>query len=183
MPNIVYIAASLDGFIADRDGGLDWLHRIPNPDNDDYGWSGFLESIHAIVMGRNTFDVVRGFGGAWPYPCPVYVWSSSLQSLPEEYDGKATLVGGSVADVLTRVHADGHSTLYIDGGLTVQSFLREDAIDKLIVTRIPVLLGGGAPLFGDLRKEQWFEHIETKVFGDALVQSHYRRVRGDDAVG
>ncbi len=177
MPNIVYIAASLDGYIADRNGGLDWLHRIPNPETDDYGWNAFIERIDAIVMGRNTFDIVCGFGGTWPYPCPVYVWSSSLESVPEEYAGKALLIRGSVEEVLAQVQADGHSTLYIDGGRTVQSFLREDVIDELIVTRIPVLLGGGAPLFGDLPAELWFEHVETKVFGNALVQSRYQRTR------
>lgn len=82
MPNIVFIATSLDGYISDKDGGLDWLQSVPNPDNLDMGWAGFIGRIDAVVMGLNTFDVVCNFDCAWPYSKPVFVLSNSLESLP-----------------------------------------------------------------------------------------------------
>ena len=87
----VYIAQSLDGYIADVNGGLDWLNDIPNPDNSDFGFADFMDKMNAIVMGRNTFEMVPSFG-MWPYSKPVYVISSTLTELPEEYSGKAEIL-------------------------------------------------------------------------------------------
>lgn len=175
MSNIVYIGSSLDGYIADKDGGLDWLQFVPNPDNLDFGWADFMARIDAVVMGRKTFEKVCGFDCDWPYSKPVYVLSHSLTSLPDAYDGKAELVGGSLSEVLKTIHQKGHRELYIDGGMAVQSFLKEDLIDEMIITTIPILLGGGTPLFGDLPEHRAFEHVRTDVFLNALLQSHYRR--------
>lgn len=177
MSNSVFIATSMDGYIADKNGGLDWLQSIPNPDNLDFGWSDFIDRIDAIVMGRNTFEKVCSFDCDWPYPKPVFVLSNSLTSLPEEYDGKAQLINGSLSGVLQTIHEKGHTQLYIDGGATVRSFLREGLIDEMIVTVIPTLLGGGAPLFGELPEPMEFEHVRTDVFLNAIVQNHYRRKR------
>jgi len=177
MSNIVYIATSIDGYIADRHGGLDWLETVPNPENADFGWSEFMNRIDAIVMGRNTFETVCGFACDWPYSKPVFVLSRSLQSVPNEYKDKAQLVKGALAEVLHEVHQAGHSQLYIDGGLTVHTFLKEDLIDEMIITTIPVLLGGGIALFRELPKTMEFAHVKTEVFLDAIVQSHYKRKR------
>ena len=92
MANRVFIATSLDGFTSDRDGALDWLHSVPNPDNLDFGYAAFMEQIDAIVMGRKTFETVCGFDCDWPYTKPVFVLSRSLTSLPEGYEGKAELI-------------------------------------------------------------------------------------------
>lgn len=175
MTNIVYIATSLDGYIADREGGLDWLCSIPNPDNLDFGFSEFMDRIDAVVMGRNTFDAVRGFDGEWPYGKPVFVLSNSSASLPGGFEGKVELVGGDVRGVVAAINGKGYETLYIDGGKTIQGFLREDLIDELIITRVPVLLGGGVPLFGELNGQMVFEHLTTDVMLNAMVRSHYRR--------
>ena len=94
MANLVFIGTSLDGYISDKDDGLDWLQSIPNPDNLDLGWGDFLKRIDAILMGRKTFEKVCSFDCPWPYPKPVFVLSNSLSSLPEEYDGKAELTNG-----------------------------------------------------------------------------------------
>jgi dihydrofolate reductase len=175
--NIVYIATSLDGYISDKDDGLDWLDSIPNPDNIDMGYGDLMNRIDAIVMGRKTFEVVCGFDGPWPYSKPVFVLSNSLSSLSVGYEGKAELVSGSLADVLSTLHGQGHQDLYIDGGTTVQSFLKEDLINEMIVTILPILLGGGSPLFGELSQPMEFEHVKTEVMLNAMVQSHYRRSR------
>jgi len=175
MSNIVFIATSLDGYIADKDGGLDWLQSIPNPKKLDMGWADLIERIDAVVMGRNTFDVVCNFDCDWPYSKPVFVLSNSMKSIPEGYEGKAELIKGSLSAVIETIHQKGHKPLYIDGGVTVQNFLKEDLIDELIITVIPTLLGGGIPLFGELPKPMTFEHVKTEVFLNAIVQNHYHR--------
>ena len=175
MTNTVYIATSLDGYIADKEGGLDWLHSTSNPDNDDCGWGSFINQIDALVMGRNTFETVCGFDVDWPYPVPVFVLSNSLKSIPEKYRDKAKLISGPLPHLIESLNKQGFSHLYIDGGKTIQSFLNEDLIDELIITQIPVLLGGGVRLFEELSRPMYFEHLSTDVYLDALVQTHYRR--------
>jgi dihydrofolate reductase len=177
MSNFVFIATSLDGFISDKDDGLDWLYSIPNPDSIDMGYGDLMNRIDAMVMGRKTFETVCGFDVPWPYSKPVFVLSSTLSSLPEGYDGKAELVSGPLADVLSALHEKGHQDLYIDGGTTVQHFLKEDLIDEMIITVLPILLGGGSPLFGELSQPMEFEHVKTEVMLNAMVQSHFRRSR------
>ena len=175
MSNIVYIAMSIDGYISDKDDGLEWLEMIPNPNKLDFGWADFITRIDAIVMGRKTFEKVCGFDCDWPYTKPVFVLSRSLKSLPEEYSGKAEIIEGPLSDVLQTIKSKGHQNLYIDGGITVQNFLKEDLIDELIITVIPVLLGGGSPLFADLSKQMEFECVKSEVWLNALVQTQYRR--------
>ncbi|MFC1879671.1 dihydrofolate reductase family protein [Chloroflexota bacterium] len=175
--NVVFIAKSLDGYIADKDGGLDWLQYIPNPDNLDMGYKKFSNCVDAIVMGRKTFETVCGFDIDWPYSLPVFVMSSTLESAAEEYKGKVEIIKGSPAEITAELHKKGFTRLYIDGGVTIQNFLKEDLIDELIITTMPILLGGGAPLFGDLPKEMEFEHVESTLYLNAIVQDHYRRKR------
>ena len=177
MTNIVYIATSLDGYIADKDHGLDWLNCVPNPHQDDMGFAEFMKGIDALVMGRNTFETVCGFDIPWPYAKPVFVLSKTLKSVPEKVQGKVELINGSLEDVVAILNQKGFERLYIDGGKTVQNFLAEDMIDEMIISRIPVVLGGGIPLFGSLPELQMFEHISTDVKVNAVVQSHYRRQR------
>jgi dihydrofolate reductase len=173
--NSVFIATSLDGFIADKNGGIDWLHSMPNPDNIDMGYAAFMNEIDALVMGRTTFETVLQFDMDWPYKKPVFVLSTTLTQLPKSLDEKAFLVNGSVTDILQEINGKGYTRLYIDGGTTIRSFLKEDRIDEIILTTIPILLGGGAPLFGDLPHQQKFELIETNTFLNHVVQRHYRR--------
>lgn len=177
MANIVYIATSLDGYIADRNGSLEFLETVPNPDSLDLGIAEFFGRVDALVMGRVTYETVFGFGIEWPYPMPVFVMSTTLTGVPEELAGKVEIVNGELADIVAKLNERGFNDLYIDGGKLIQSFLRADMIDELIVTKIPVLLGGGTPLFADLPAHQEYEHVGTEVYLDALVQSHYKRKR------
>jgi len=107
MSNTAFIATSLDGYIADKDGGLDWLNSIPNSDNLDMGWVNFIDRIDALVMGRRTFDKVRCFNCEWPYSKSVFVLSNSLKSIPEGYAGKAELIKGSLSVVSETIHQKG----------------------------------------------------------------------------
>ena len=176
MANFVYIAASIDGYIAKKDGGLDWLNEVPNPDESDFGFKDFMESIDAIIMGRNTFEIVLSFG-EWPYIKPVFVLSNTLQAIPENLKDKAEILTGSPASIIKEMNSRKYFNLYIDGGKTIQEFLKHDLIDELIITRIPILLGEGIPLFDLLTKEQKYEHIKTDIFNNSLVKSHYKRLK------
>ena len=175
MSNVVYIATSLDGFIADKDGGLDWLFAIPNPDNSDFGYGDFIKRIDALVMGRKTFETVCSFDCDWPYTKPVFVLSNTLKSIPNEYEGKAELISGPLKEVVNAINEKGYKELYVDGGTIIQNFLKENLIDEMIITKVPTLLGGGAPLFGELSEKMTFEHVKTEVLLNAMVQSHYRK--------
>jgi len=175
--NKVFIATSLDGYIADKEGGLDWLHSIPNRQQDDMGYNRFINQVDAIVMGRTTFETVCGFECPWPYTKPVFVLSTTLNDVPETYANKVKLVKGTLSEVLDDIHSQGHKQLYIDGGTTIQSFLKEDLIDDICITTIPILLGGGFPLFGALQKPLGFELVESKTFIGQVNQCHYRRKR------
>ncbi|WP_439882459.1 dihydrofolate reductase family protein [Pontibacter sp. MBLB2868] len=173
--NSVFIATSIDGYIADKDGGLDWLHSIPNPENNDMGYVEFNDQIDALIMGRITFETVLGFDVDWPYNKPVFVLSNKLKEIPKSHKEKVFLVNGKITDILAQIHEKGFYRLYIDGGATIRSFLKEDLIDEMILSVIPVLLGGGSPLFTELPKELKFELIGTKTYLNQIVQNHYKR--------
>ena len=170
----VYIAQSLDGFIAGKDGDLDWLNEIPNPGNSDFGFSEFITNIDAIIMGRKTFQKVQSFG-MWPYTKPVYVVSSTLTELPQEYRNRAEILNLKPSGIIKDLHNNGLNNLYIDGGKLIQSFLSEDLIDELIITTVPVILGDGIPLFNKLEDALKFKHHQTEVLINHLVKSHYIR--------
>jgi dihydrofolate reductase len=172
----VYVATSLDGFIATSDGGVEWLMEIPNPDQSDYGFAEFMNGIDALVMGRNTFEMVLSFG-SWPYSKPVFVLSDTLTEVPKSITEKAEIIRGSLRTVLSRLRKRGYLNLYVDGGRVIQSFLAEDLVDEMIITRVPILLGQGIPLFGPLTKRLRFEHKKTELLNETLSKSHYVRVR------
>ncbi|CAM3087767.1 dihydrofolate reductase family protein [Vibrio rarus] len=175
MANIVFIATSLDGYIADKHGKIDWLHSVPNPDNMDTGFITLMERIDGLVMGRNTFDMILSFDCEWPYTKPVFVLSNTMTKVPKGYEDKVFLVKGQLQDILTELHANGFNDLYIDGGVTIQNFLKEDLIDEMVITRFPILLGGGAPLFGELKQPLNFKVTKSEVVLGTLVQTSYIR--------
>ncbi len=176
MANYVFIATSLDGYIATSDGGIDWLSEIPNPEQSDYGYAEFTSKIDAIVMGRITFEKVLTFG-AWPYDKPVFVLSNSIHKVPEDLTDKVEIINGEMGSLLDRLEKRGYLNLYIDGGIVIQSFLQDDLIDEMIITYVPILLGAGIPLFGKLTKSLKFTHKKTEVFTGGLVQSYYLRIK------
>lgn len=175
--NKIFIATSIDGYIADKDGGIKWLHSIPNPDGIDMGFNEFTSQIEAFVLGRTTFETVCSFDIEWPYQKPVFVLSNNMTTIPEKYKGKAELVKGTLKEILETIHKKDFFNLYIDGGKTIQSFLKEDLIDEMTITIIPYLLGGGIPLFADLPKKLEFECIESKIFLGKIVQNHFKRIK------
>lgn len=176
MPNLVFIATSIDGYIAKPDGSIDWLFDVPNPDGSDFGYNDFIKDIDAILMGRITFDKVLTFG-KWPYDKPVFLLTNKITNVGENLKGIVEIVKGELKSVLEKLHNRGFKNLYIDGGKTISNFLNEDLIDEMIITRIPVLLGDGIPLFNKSDVELKFEHVRTEVFYNGLIQSHYKRIK------
>lgn len=178
MPNTVYIATSIDGYIAREDGSIDWLMELPNPGNSDYGFSVFLDRIDAIIMGRKSFETVLEFR-EWPYPKtkPIFVLSNSLAGVQAGLPANVEIVKGELKKVIESLRDKGINDLYIDGGKTIQSFLKEDLIDEMIITRIPIILGSGIPLFGKNNLELTFDHDSTEVLNNMLVRSRYLRKR------
>lgn len=175
--NCVFIATSIDGYIADKNGGLEWLYAVPNPNNNDMGYAEFTKGIDALVMGRNTFETVLGFDVDWPYDKPVFVLSNKLKVIPASHQEKAFLLKGSLGEILNQIHQKGFTRLYIDGGATIRSFLQEDLIDEMVLSTIPVLLGGGSSLFKELSMELKFELLKSRTYINQITQNHYKRIR------
>lgn len=168
----VFIATSLDGFIARMDGRLDWLEGA-NQAGEDHGYEAFVATMDGLVMGRATFNVALGFE-PWPYTLPIIVLSTRLNAddVPEAIADQVALAR-SVAEARDLAAQKGWQRSYVDGGATIRSFLRDGAIQDMVITRIPILLGSGLPLFGPLDRDIALHHIETQSFPSGLVQSRY----------
>ena len=177
MLNKVYIAVSLDGYIADKNNGVDWLNIIPMDEETQTNFLEFMDTVDCLVMGRNTFDVVKSFGGEWPYNKRVFVVSNSMTSIPNGYEDKIELVKGSLTQIVQSLNAKGYDNCYIDGGKTIQNFLREDLIDEMVISTIPILLGDGKSLFGELSESKRFEVVDTKIVSNLFTQTYYKRKR------
>jgi len=176
----VFIATSLDGFIARSDGSIDWLELANTsvPAGEDCGYADFMQTVDAIVMGRSTFEKVLSFPD-WPYGSkPVYVLSTTIRRLPAGVPGLVHLLNATPDDVVRRTAEAGHRHLYIDGGRTIQGFLRAGLITELTITVIPILLGSGLRLFGDLPAEANLRLLSSKAFSFGFVQSHYAVSQG-----
>ena len=173
MKTTVYIATSLDGYIARADGAIDWMGEPPEEGGEDYGYENFMATVDCLVMGRNTYELVRTLGD-WPYGnTSVVVLTNRSLMIPDEIAKTVESMSGTPAELIDRLSRRGMKHLYIDGGMTIQSFLNERLIQRLIITRIPVLIGTGIPLFGALHKDIKLRHIHTRSYSDGLAQSEY----------
>jgi dihydrofolate reductase len=160
----VFVGVSVDGFLARRDGALDFLPE----DAEDHGYAEFFASVDALVIGRKTHETVLAFPD-WPYgDKPVFMLSSSPTS-----DVRVERLQGEPRAILDALAERGFAHVYVDGGETIQRFLRAGAIDRLVVTRVPVLIGEGIPLFGPLAGDVKLRHVATRAFPSGLVQSEY----------
>lgn len=173
----VFVGASVDGYIARADGALDWL---PEGGGEPHGYNEFIATVDAIVIGRGTFETVLAFE-AWPYGDKrVVVLSSRPLDLSAVKGGTVEQMGGPPAEIVSRLAASGAHHLYIDGGITIQRFLRAGLIQRITITRVPVLIGDGIPLFGSLPRDVRRRHIATQSYPSGLVKSEYEvAVRAD----
>ena len=170
-----YFAASLDGFIAKEDGSIDWLNEASGavPSGEDCGFQAFLDTVDVLVMGRNTFEQVSAFG-EWAYgETPVVVLSSNPISSSLSVPGTVSHSSESPATLCDRLGNSGVKHIYVDGGATVRGFLSAGRLDEIIVTVIPIVLGGGISPFGELESEVVLTQLEAKVFDFGFVQIAY----------
>ena len=169
----VFVGLSVDGFMARLDGSFDFL---PEGGGEDHGYKEFFASIDALVIGRGTWETVAAFD-TWPYEGKLVVVLSSRPVDFGRYKGKAEHMAGSPKEIVAKLEARGVKHAYIDGGVTVQRFLNAGLIQRLTVTRVPVLIGTGRPLFGPLEKDLKLKHIATRSYQSGLVQSEYEVLR------
>jgi dihydrofolate reductase len=166
----VFVGTSLDGFLARPNGDLDFL---PAGGGEEHGYEAFMATVDTIVIGRNTYDKVLTFG-EWPYgKKPVVVLSSRSLDLPSAPEAVVERMSGSPPEIVARLAARGARHLYVDGGITIQRFLDAGLIQQLVVTRVPVLIGAGIPLFGALTRDIKLRHVATRHYPSGLVQSEY----------
>ena len=179
MKGSVYIATTLDGKIADPSGSVSFLDDYQQSTDaaadGDMGFGDFLASVDVIIMGRKSFEKVLSFGAdMWAYgTTPVVVWSRSGLHVPDHLKETVSWSNLSPREIFQEMEAKGRSHAYIDGGFTVQSFLQAGLVDTLIITRVPLILGPGIPLFSDENRCK-LEHVNTQAFSNGLVQSTYR---------
>lgn len=169
----VFIATSLDGYIARKNGDIDWLVKFSPPTGDDEdkdcGFSKFFSSVDVLVMGRNTYEIVSSFD-TWPYQGKrVVVLSSTLTSVNEQ----AELFKGDITHLVEKLHADGIKHIYVDGGATVSQFLNADLVDQMIISLIPVVIGSGIPLFSKINNDKWCRLTSSKPYSNGLMQLQY----------
>jgi dihydrofolate reductase len=166
----VFIGTSLDGFIARPNGEFDFL---PAGGGEPHGYAEFMATVDALVLGRNTFETVLAFD-EWPYgDKPVFVLSTRPLA-PAPAGALVERLSGEPAQVVARLDERGIRHIYVDGGITIQRFLRAGLIQRLIVTRVPVLIGAGIPLFGAIDRDIVLTHVRTQHYASGLVQSEYR---------
>jgi len=165
----VFIATSLDGFIARVNGAIDWL---PPDGGEPHGYDEFIATVDALVIGRKTFETVLTFD-AWPYGAkPVFALSTHTLA-PAPPGAVVERMSGDPAEIVSQLSDRGIRHVYVDGGITIQRFLQAGLIQRLIITRVPVLIGEGIPLFGATHRDIELKHIATRHYASGLVQSEY----------
>ena len=174
MKIMVFIAQSLDGYIAKPDGDIEWLNRMSEKaKNEDHGYDSLMEMTDYLIMGRKSFEKVRSFG-FWPYEGQkVIVLSSTLKEIPEEFVSSVEIYSGDVNILVDKLEKQGCNGLYIDGATTIQNFIHNALVTEMTITTVPILLGEGISLFGKLDNEVELKHTHTTSFPSGMVQSKY----------
>jgi dihydrofolate reductase len=164
-----FVGTSVDGFIARTNGDLDFL---PAGGGEEHGYAEFFASVDTMVIGRNTYDTVFGFE-EWPYGDKRVIVLTTRPLNPAPPGARVEAMSGSPAEIVARLAERGAQHLYIDGGITIQRFLAAGLIQRLVITRVPVLIGSGIPLFGPLPHDVRLAHVATRQYRSGLVQSEY----------
>lgn len=170
----VFIATSLDGYIARPDGDIGWLLQRDDP-AEDHGYQDFIADKDVIVMGRGSYEQVLGFD-RWPYDRPVVVLSKQLAGtpVPAALQGKVRFSGLDPVEAMAELEGQGVRRVYVDGGQVVQSFIRAGLVEDMVLTTVPVLIGAGRSLFGTLPRDLDLALVASRSFPSGLVQSTYR---------
>ncbi|MDW7695619.1 dihydrofolate reductase family protein [Flammeovirgaceae bacterium SG7u.111] len=171
----LYIATSLDGYIARPDGKLDWLDAVPNPDKLDYGYFAFYDSVDTVIMGRKTYEEVLGFGVPWPYPdSKSYVLTKSGKG--EAKTENTEIYAGDIKELVDKLNAEGGKDVWlVGGGELVTAFLNLDLIDEMIISIAPTIIGEGIPLFPNKPKDSTWKLAGTESFPNGMVILTYTK--------
>lgn len=172
----VFMASSLDGFVARQDHSLDWLMKYDTK-GQDHGYNDFIANMDVLVMGSGSFKTVLGFD-QWPYQLPVFVMSTSLtqEDIPKDLVNKVTITNLNPLELMESLYVKNLKRVYVDGGKIVQSFIREELVKEITITHVPILIGDGKRLFGDIQKDIDLELITSKKLIPGFVQNHYHVV-------
>jgi len=178
----VYIATSADGFIATLEGSVDWLHTAGNQDadmsrNPDMGFNNFIESVDCMIMGRKCMEVISSFNlppEQWPYgDTKIYALSHTMKEPPKNLLGKVEMYSGDISKLIKQLEADGFLHAYIDGGTTITSFINLQLINEIIITKAPIILGKGIPLFGEINKSIKLVNSKATAFPNDFIQEKF----------
>ena len=179
----VFIAVSVDGFIARESGDVDWLSTSGNleadmSDNPDMGFQVFINTVDCMIMGRGCMEVISNMNltdEQWPYgKIPIYVLTTTLSTLPDNVSARMKIYSGDIKTLVSKLDREGFNNTYIDGGKTVQSFLNAQLITDICLTRVPILLGQGKSLFGSTLQDIYLEQAKSEAFANDFVQTSYR---------
>lgn len=174
MTNFVYLGCSLDGFIARKDGAVDFLDAVdPAPEDEDYGWHDYISGIDALIMGRNSYDMVLGFG-QWHYGNrKVMVLTTRDIEIPDFIEGEIIPFEGKPEDAIAHMNGLGCENIYVDGGKVVQDFINAELVDELIITIVPIIIGEGIPLFANINVEKRLDLKNVTKYDNGLLSLHY----------
>ena len=179
----VFIATSVDGFIANKEGAVDWLETAGKPkadmgDQADMGMKNYMASVDCMIMGRKCMDSIASFNltpEQWPYgDIPIIVLSNTVKEAPDNLKGKVEIYSGDISSLIDRLESEGYEHAYIDGGQTIQSFLNLKLINEMTITRAPILLGEGIPLFGMVCKNIKLEDARAAAYPNDFFQVQYK---------
>lgn len=179
----VYIATSVDGFIAKNDGNVDWLHTAGNKNADmgehaNMGFNDYMSSIDCMIMGRKCMEMISSFNLSaeqWPYgDIKIIALSATIKKAPNNLNNKVQMYSGDINKLVSSLENEGYKHAYIDGGTTIQAFFNLQLIDELIITRVPILIGEGIPLFGQTFKDINLEQAEATAFPNDFIQVKYK---------
>jgi len=177
----VYIATSADGYIATPNGGVDWLHTAGNLDVDmgseDMGFQSFMDSVDCMIMGRKCMEMISSMNippEQWPYgDVRIVVLSNTVKESPENLHGEIEMYSGDIQELIIKLESSGFKHAYIDGGSTITSFINLELINEMTITKAPVLLGEGIPLFGKINKSVKLEKAKASAFQNDFIQVKY----------
>jgi dihydrofolate reductase len=178
----VYIATSADGYIATLEGSVDWLHTAGNEsadmsNNPDMGFNHFITTVDCMIMGRKCMEVISSFNltpDQWPYgDTKIYVLSDSMKEPPENLRGKVEMYSGDIRKLVSQLKGNGFRHAYIDGGVTITSFINLQLINEMIITKAPIILGKGIPLFSELNRSVKLINSEVIEFPNDFIQIKY----------
>lgn len=179
----VFIATSLDGFIARENGEVDWLHTSGNinvdlGDQSDMGMNAFMSTVDCMIMGRKCMDMISSMNlsaDQWPYgDIKIVALSNTITKPPDNLKNKVEMYSGDILALISKLENAHFKHAYIDGGATIQAFLDLELINEMTITKAPIILGTGIPLFGKTIKDIKLEAAEAEAFPNDFVQIKYK---------